>query len=314
MQGKVVVMDPKPLNAFDLANPTLLRMQTYVYNPGTPFKPATAQSDPGIPHTNRSVQLSFASFSRFTDLTPQGAEGPTQGENPFVGPNPLAKLDPKAPPDHTPGVTLVLGNKQTTGSFLLDTGASASIISKEQAAKLGVRYRPNTTETILETFDPAHPEAPGTALVDQFVLPISGIGGDETVAGFFLTSMLVRTQQGNALNDNDPAHLRFMGAPVLVSDITLTDPVSGDIVTLDGVLAMNLLVASVSLSFDLTDPEFPLPIFDGFNPSSFNWIVFDPQNGVLGLDVSAVPEPASVLLVLLGLGSIGWRLRHARVR
>jgi hypothetical protein len=41
MQGKVVVMDPKPLD-------TLLDvMRTYVYDPGTPFRPGTAESDPG---------------------------------------------------------------------------------------------------------------------------------------------------------------------------------------------------------------------------------------------------------------------------
>ncbi len=313
MQGKVVVMDPKPLNTFDPSDPfSLARMQTYVYDPGTPFKPGTANSDPGIPHTARTVKLSFANFSGFTEVTPSGAQGPTLAANPFVGPNPLA--NPNAPPDTTPGVTLRLGNKQTTGSFLLDTGAAASIISTAQAAKLGVRYRAGSAQPELETFDPAHPELPGTLLAKQFVLPLSGIGGDENVAGFFLSSMLVRTQQGSAANDNDPAHLRFLDVPVLVTDITLTDPSNKKVITLDGVLAMNLLLASVTLSFDLSDPSNPNISVDGFRQAPFDWVVFDPQQGVLGLDVSAVPEPATYLSALLGLSLLGWRLRRARIR
>jgi hypothetical protein len=259
--------------------------------------------------------LSFASFSRFTQVSPQGADGPTLGANPFVGPNPLAKLDPNAPPDQTPGVTLKLMDKATkqirssTGSFLLDTGAAASIISTEQAHKLGVRYRSDFT---LETFDPAHPELPGQKLEDQFVIPLSGIGGTENIAGFFLSSLLVRTQQGNAANDNDPAHLRFRDVPVLVSDITLTDPTTHETVTLDGVLAMNLLLASVTLSFDLSDPELPIFSVDGFRQAPFDWVVFDAQRGLLGLELSAVPEPATYAVVLLGLALLGWRLRRVR--
>jgi len=36
------------------------------------------------------------------------------------------------------------------------------------------------------------------------------------------------------------------------------------------------------------------------------------EHGVPGLDVSAVPEPASYLVVLLGLGLIGWRLQRRK--
>jgi PEP-CTERM motif-containing protein len=287
MAGKVVVMDPKPLNALSDT------MRTYVYDPGTPFSPGSADFNPGIPPTNRTIGLSYASADRFTRLTPSSAEGPAQRSNPFIGPNPLAKLDPSAPPDATPGVTLTLGDKQTTGSFLLDTGAAASVISLEQAAHLSVRYRPGVPDPVLELFDPAHPESPGTELPDQFVITLSGIGGDKTAAGFFLDSMLVRTREGNALNDNDPDHLRYLRAPVLVADISLIDPVTLQVLTLDGLFAMNLLVASIFFSEPFT--------FGEFNPSPFSWVVFDEPNGLLALDVTAVPEPGTWAMLVAGL-------------
>src|SRR4029078_5279244 len=111
----------------------------------------------------------------------------------------------------TPGIKLKLGDKETTGSFLLDTGAAASVIFKDVAAKLGVRERPRLLADglpVLEQYDPAHPELPGTELPNQFVIKLSGTGGDQTAAGFFLDSMLLRTQQGDAANDDDPRHLR----------------------------------------------------------------------------------------------------------
>jgi hypothetical protein len=298
MQNKVVVMDPKPVDTLgDL-------MRTYLYNPGTPFRPATADSDPGIPATNRSVALTYASFSQFSRLTPANAEGPTQSPNPFIGPNPLAKIDPNVPAGSVPGIKLKLGNKEATGSFLLDTGAQASIISKDMAAQLGVRERPGTpagSAPVLERFDPAHPELPGTELPEQFLLTLSGIGGDQTAAGFFLDSLLVRTTQGNAANDNDPHHLRYIHAPVLVADITLMDPLTLKTLTLDGVFAMNFLVASIFVSEPLT--------LGDTNPSPYDWIVFDQQAALLGLNVAAIPEPVAFIILLVGVGLVGARLR-----
>jgi len=301
MQGKVVVMDPKPLN--DISR----LMQTYVYNPGTPFSPTTAGFDPGIPHTSRSVALTFASFSRFTKLTPSNAEGPTQGANPFIGPNPLTKIDSSIPAGDVPGITAKLGSKEVTGSFLLDTGAAASVISKDLAAKLGVRERAGGATgdpPLLEQFDPAHPELPGTELPNQFVLTLSGTGGDQTAAGFFLDSLLIRTKEGDPSNENDPRHIRYIGAPVLVSDVSLVDQITGRALTLDGLFAMNFLAASVFLSepFELGE----------INAAPFDWIVFDPQNSVLGLELSVVPEPSTYAIMLLGLALVGWRLRRAR--
>jgi hypothetical protein len=76
--------------------------------------------------------------------------------------------------------------------------------------------------------------------------------------------------------------LQFIGAPVLVADIALQDPVTQQTLTLDGVLGVNFLVGGLFLSgtdiFTLT--------FDDFAPSAFDWITFDEPGGVLGLAVN----------------------------
>jgi hypothetical protein len=275
MQGKVVVMDPKPLDGILLGILDLMR--TYVYDPGTPFDPGQVDVDPGIPATNRHVQLRYASFERFTQTTPVGAEGPTLHENPFIGPDPVASLDPSAPLDSTPGVTIALGATQATGSFLFDTGSAASFISTDLAAMLNVRYRPGTRGTAnpqLEVFDPGNPGAPGALLPNQFQFTISGIGGDQRAAGFFLDSLRVPTIEGDPLN--------FSGAPVLVVDISVQDPVTLETLTLDGVFGMNFLVASAFVI------EETLEIL-AFNPGPFEWVVFDEPNGVLALQLAGAP-------------------------
>ena len=276
MQGKMVVMDPKPLDDFVLLGiPDLMR--TWIYDPGTPFNPGDLAANPGIPPTNRHVQLSYADFDRFTQTTPPGAEGPALRHNPFIGANPVAALDPGVPPDNTPGVTITLGANQATGSFLFDTGAAGSFVSTDFAAVINVRYQPGTLGTadpLLELFDPADPSAAGTLLPNQFQLTISGIGGSVKAAGFFLDSLSVPTIEG------DP--LKYIGAPVLVFDISVQDPITLDTLTLDGVFGMNFLVASI---FFIEDPL-------TFGPSStgaFDWLVFDEPNGLLGLQLAGAP-------------------------
>ena len=183
-------------------------MRTYIYNPGTPFNPAAADSEPGIPTTNHHVRLSYASFDQFTNVMPAGATGPTLAASPFIGPNPVTGGSAD-----TPGVTIDFDGLKTTGSFLFDTGAGTSMISSAIAEKIHVRYRPGTQGTdnpIFERLDPQTSQ--WTQMEDQFTLQIGGVGGIVTVAGFFLDDMLVRTTEGNAANDVDPNHLKFRHA------------------------------------------------------------------------------------------------------
>ena len=287
MANKVFVMDPKPVNTF------VDTMRTYVYNPGTPFNPKTADTEPGIPtlnnpDTSRHIRLSKGSFDRFTQTTPPGAPVPTLFENPFIGPNPVRQLEPNPPPDTTPPVKVAFDGITRSGSFLFDTGAAASIISEGMANGLNV-FIDETQQD-----NPILRDEFGTALPDQFQLTVGGTGGTIKVPGFFLDSMLVKTMEGNPNDDNDPKHIRFQGAPVLVFDIGLEDPVTHQELTLDGVFGMNYLVASAFV----TEAE-PFPIISDLTYNAFDWIVYDHNNGTVGLEL-APPRPPQIPLLWIG--------------
>jgi autotransporter-associated beta strand protein len=223
------------------------------------------------------VRLSYASFDQFTNVLPAGAAGPTLAVNPFIGPNPVTGGS-----TDTPGVTIGFDGSKTTGSFLLDTGAAASMISTAMAGNIHVRYQPGTQGTdnpVLERLDPQTSQ--WTAIEDQFTSQIGGVGGIVTVAGFFLDSMLIRTTEGNAANDADPNHFNFRQAPVLVNDISLEDPITHRTLTLDGIFGVNNFGTNA-----LVIPG-PIPAFGGITYGNFNWAVFDQPNGLLGLDLKA---------------------------
>jgi len=312
--GKVVVINPRPadpLNANGTAKDLLElgRMNVNVYNPGQAF--TGTLTDPGIPSVAHHLKLSYASFNRFTSVTPSGSTGPTLAHNPFIGPNPVLALETNPPADNTPPVTFGFDGKTTTGSFLLDTGAAASMISTSKAAALSIRYRAGTQTTEnprLELYDPLNPSVTGTLLTNQFTLAIGGVGGTKTVAGFYLDDLILRTMEGNTSNLNDPNHLHYHSAPVLVNDISVADPLTGQSLTLDGILGMNLLTGSVDL---IPDPLLGVT-FGAMANGAYDWIVFDEPNGTLGLALKAeaVPEPGLFIAGSLGLlGLILYRRR-----
>jgi hypothetical protein len=287
MKGKVVVIDPTRVNQigtfFDnidtLNDVPDVFVHTYAYQPGTPFKPATKDTDPGIPQVNRHVKLSYASFDQYTQVTPTGSQPPTLAHNPFIGKDPV-RLAMGIPQDDVPGIKIsriVDGvTVSSEGNWLLDTGAAASMISTAQAQHLGIHVIQQSNGD--GTFTPVLMDDHGIAIPEQFTLDIGGIGGQTTVAGFYLDDLLVRTTEATAGNDNDPHNLHFRHAPVLVNDITVKNPTNGQTLTLDGVFGMNFLISSTPL--DSSDPLALFQPSQGF----FNWITFDEPNGILGLN------------------------------
>ena len=248
MQGKVMVMDTREVN-----NMTD-KIRTYLYDPKV--KPADG---PGIPKTKRHIKLSFASFKPFTKTTPATAEPPAVFANPFIGPNPL-----KPAGDATPPVIVTHKGKSSAGSWLLDTGAAASMISRKQAAAVGVTYA-------AATFGTDHPKLDGVPEDRQFTMTVSGIGGAKKAAGFYLDKLALRMREGQPLV--------YIRAPVLIADITVKDPADGHEMTLDGVFGMNFLVASCKI-----DESALLPDLDKLTPGAFRWIVYDQSAGLLGLE------------------------------
>ncbi|HEX2973706.1 MAG TPA: pepsin/retropepsin-like aspartic protease family protein [Tepidisphaeraceae bacterium] len=254
MTGKVAVIDPKPVNGFDDT------MRAYLYKPGTRFNPAQAKRDPGIPPVNRHVRLSYASFARFTHTTPANALGPTIVRNPFIGPDPTSPTKPAGPV----GITIAHNGKTSQGSWLLDTGAAASLLSTQQAAAVGIRYRPGTEGTATPILD-------GVPQDQQFTLTVGGIGGQRKSAGFYLNELRVPTTEGDILI--------YRPAPVLVCDITVEDAKTQQRLTLDGVFGMNFLAASAKIGEGL------LPDIGKLTEGPFEWIVFDEPNALLGLQL-----------------------------
>ncbi len=245
--GKIVVLDPRDVNAMSD------KIRTYVYDART----AGTDRAP-IPKTTRHVKLSFASFSRFTKISPPTALPPAIWANPIIGPNPLHPAG-----DRTPPIILTHHGQTAWASWLLDTGSAVSMISRKQAAALGVTYLPDTDGS-------NHPRLAGAPADRQFVMTVGGIGGSKKSAGFFLDKLALPTMEGTPIV--------FAHAPVLVADITVTDS-AGRSFTLDGVLGMNFLVASA-----MVDENALLPDIDRLTPGAFRWIVLNQPAGWLGVD------------------------------
>ena len=239
------------------------------------------------PRTPRHVRLSFASFDKYTTTTPDKAEPPALAGNPFIGPCPAGaaavapqlgapqsragKPAPPATPKRAtpvPPITIQLGGRRSTGSWLLDTGSATSMISKSQAGRLGITYAAGTEKS--DT-----PRLAGVPAEQQFTLTVGGIGGQRKAAGFYLDRLVLPTTEGRPIT--------YVHAPVLVADITATAgalDAGGTSVTLDGVFGMNYLVASMKVP----DSLLAMPDPSEIKPGPYLTVVFDQPRGLLGLE------------------------------
>ena len=191
MAGKVVVIDARPVNTFSDT------LRAKILDP--------RQGNLQLPETHRHVSLSYGDFGPFTSVDPKGATRPVTTANPFIGRAPTLATNITRERD----IVIAHNGKTSRGAWLLDTGAAASMISKAQAAALGIRYK-----TTADGSDGT--ELEGVPRDKQFTLTIGGIGGQKTAAGFLLDEMRIPTAEG------DP--LVYKPAPVLVADITVVHP------------------------------------------------------------------------------------------
>ncbi|HXE54525.1 MAG TPA: hypothetical protein VN541_16000 [Tepidisphaeraceae bacterium] len=264
MMGKVVVMNPTPVFSTDFN--TYGDMNTYIYNPGTAFTGATG--DPGIPPTSLHVQLSYADFLPYTTQYPPDAPGPTFAPNPIIGPNPIHQINPNVPAGNAPPLSVTYGTSSTTGSFLFDTGAQISFVSQALAAQLGVHYKAGT----YGTDDPILVDNNGIPVPNQQPVPIGGTGsGTVTDSEFWLDSLTLQTVEGTPIT--------FTQVPVLVQDVSIQDPNTGQILTLDGDFGANMLFGTDST---------------GQN-AAFNWVTFDQPNGQIGFAPAGQAGSAAII-------------------
>jgi hypothetical protein len=177
--------------------------------------------DKAIPAVSSTIPLSYVDFTRFTKLEPAGSPSVTLAPNPMIGPSPFDKADSST------AVTMTHGGKTTTLTMLLDTGAASSMISTKKAKELGIVVDDSGKLTNV----PAK---------EQFTLPIGGIGGSKNVNGFYVDAVVLPVNKGEPI--------RYVKAPVLVLDISVSDAKTGEKYTLDGVFGMNYLVASAAVS------------------------------------------------------------------
>jgi hypothetical protein len=223
IKGRVIVIDPKPVDTFADT------MRAGLFD----------KNAKNIPKTDRHIAVKKQFFARFTRVDPPQAAGPALADNPFIE-----------------GIVITMGNKKSAGSWLLDTGAAASMISTAQAEKLGMKQIDGKIADIPDE--------------DQFALTVGGVGGAKKAPGFFLDTLTVPTRE------KDP--LIYRRAPVLITDITVEDPQTKQKITLDGVFGMNFLVASAHVTESAL-----LPDIGELTAGPFEWIVFDDAAGVLGL-------------------------------
>lgn len=193
-------------------------------------------NDPTIPAVDFNVPLRFEKY-----ITPKDPNNipplPVLAYNPVID-NIVAEYD---------------GNS-VTGSWLLDTGATISLMSGPQAAVLGLT-EPN-----------------GNPLIPpDFIIQITGVGeeaNDVNIPGFQIDNLIIPTLNGY--------NLVFNNARIGVYNIGIVDDETGELIIIEGVFGSNFLCASAKMEGGLI-----VDLAEG----PFETVVIDMQNGLLGFDV-----------------------------
>jgi hypothetical protein len=213
MIGRVVVLDSGATNSLGYFSANIKK-------PG----------DSAIPKVDLEVVLRFKKF-----------QNPNNPNN--IPPLPVTARNPVID-------NIVVRHKSMSsrGSWLLDTGATISLLSVKQAVRLGLTDRN------------------GEPLVTpDFSLPLGGIGEMIQVPGFEIDKLTVPTRSGH--------NLVFKNARLGVHNIRFFDKEKKAFTILDGVFASNFLCASAKIQ-SLLPTDISQTVFDK--------VVIDMQRGVLG--------------------------------
>lgn len=268
--GKTMVVDARAYNHLDqylAADPDFMPyIQTSVHNP----------TAPEIPHTDFTIKLSYSDFSDLTETAPNGPgiEPPTLTHNPFIGRNP--RVTPSA--GDPPGVSISRKGASgsaynSTGSWLLDTGAQVSFMSSVQAGNLGFH--------IVDFLGlPLVLDDNNGLYMDLFWVPISGADPGSVVylPGVYLDDLVLPGMEGK---------IDYKHVPIVIADIQMKDAI-GNAMILDGDIGMNLFLPS-------SDAESTTLV-----SSAFDYFVFDEAAGQLRLATVTVPEPTALLPLVAG--------------
>lgn len=202
--------------------------------------------DPSIPAVDFQVALRMENFN-----TPHSPEN--------IPPLPVLAYNPVID-----NITTINAGNSSTGTWLLDTGATISFISTQQAIILNL---------LDANGDPLSPPL--------LEVPVGGVGSNPILIPVYqIDSLSVPTLSG--------FDLVYADARVGILDISVLDEFTGEFITLHGVFGSNFLCASAAL-----DPLtfFPIDIAQ----TAYDWIVVDSKNGLLGFDVNPVyPVPTGV--------------------
>ncbi|HUV41829.1 MAG TPA: dockerin type I domain-containing protein [Sedimentisphaerales bacterium] len=224
MAGKTVVVDAGATNRLEYFSANILQ-----------------PNDPAIPEVDFVVPLRFEKY-----IMPKAPEN--------IPPLPVLAYNPVID-----NVTARYGAQTVTGTWVLDTCGTISLISGPQAAQLGL------TDT------DANP-----IITPDFILPIGGIGEDVNIAGYQIDELIIPTLSGY--------NLIFQNARIGVANIEIIDEFTGAPIILDGIFGSNFLCASAKL-------------LDGWlidlAATAFEKITIDTRRALLGFDVNDIyPLPA----------------------
>jgi len=187
----VMDIDPTPIAELD-------RLRTYLLPHG----------DPNIPTDRLNAHVALRLINFLPDEPPPGETFPSSADNPVI-----------------PNIVVRYGGNSSAGTWLLDTGASASFISIAQANAIGLTQYTNLDDILnANDFD--------------FSTEVGGIGGTAVVPGYLVDQVRVPTMEG--------FELVFDEIELLVIDVA----------GLDGVFGMNCLVPSLSLYREVDGPGY----------------------------------------------------------